>query len=714
MIKDDQKTGQKINRPLIIVIIGFVLIAVLSFWHLTDSVNQKIIASNIDAMEELSLHDLSSIRNSIILRWENMEGVAKDLSRSSFEDSDELLSVLKARTADIPSATRMSLLDTEGNNYLSNGVVEKNSLFSKVCEGKTERFVVRLNTDTHFSENVHEVLIEAVPVDFSVNGDHFQWMICQFPVQTLEKELKITSYNGEGYSSVIDKEGNYIINMSRNHSFMTYDNFFEDLADAKVEEDVSIPELCSATTGGSNSVIYEIGGIKNIMVVTFVDIAEWYLISTVPVSVFDSQTKSLTNSFLLLLGILAVFIAVVLILLFRQKKQQVDLQITEAASRSKTEFLFNMSHDIRTPMNAILGYTDIALKHSGDKKQVDENLGKIKVAGGHLLNLINDILEMSRIESGKLEIAEEPMDIRKLVEGVAQMSDSFAIEKSIEFVTEIGELRNPYVYSDELHANEVLINLTSNAIKYTPEGGRVCFRVSQVGDVKEGKALIRYEVSDNGIGMSDDFQKHLFEAFSREKTSTVSRQEGAGLGLSIVKKILDLAGGTISVKSKLNEGSTFIVELPTRVMDEEAICRYKEENKPLDITRKDFSFEGRKVLLVEDNEMNREIATDILEDVGLLVEPAEDGDLAVKAVTEKGTDYYDFVLMDIQMPVMNGYMATKAIRALPGGKDVTIIALSANAFEEDVQKSLEAGMNGHVAKPIDVKVLLETMQKLMA
>lgn len=400
----------------------------------------------------------------------------------------------------------------------------------------------------------------------------------------------------------------------------------------------------------------------------------------------------------------------------KEMKDRQDLEearrAAEAASRAKTAFLFNMSHDIRTPMNAILGYTDVAVRHRDEPDKVDDSLAKIKLAGGHLLNLINDILEMSRIESDKLEISEDPSDIRKLIEGVDEMSNSLAIPKSVDFRTEIGNIDNPYIYHDELHTNEVLINLTSNAIKYTPAGGRVRFRVNQTGPATDGKTMFRFDIEDNGIGMSEEFQKHLFEAFSRERTSTVTKQQGAGLGLSIVKKIVDLSGGTISVNSKPNEGSTFTVEMPVRVMDEEAIRKYEEENKPVDISGSEFSLENKKILLVEDNEMNREIGTEILEEAGIIPDTAADGALAVKAVTEKGTDYYDFILMDIQMPVMDGYEATKAIRALPDGDKVKIIALSANAFEEDVQQSLSIGMNAHVAKPINVKVLFKTMKEL--
>ena len=383
----------------------------------------------------------------------------------------------------------------------------------------------------------------------------------------------------------------------------------------------------------------------------------------------------------------------------------------EASNKAKTEFLFNMSHDIRTPMNAILGYTDIAIAHIGESDRVSDSLKKIKTSGGHLLNLINDILEMSRIEAGKLEITPIPINAYEEFEGLVNMSQSLATAKDITFNTEAVEPKNPYVYCDELHTNQVIINLVSNAIKYTNPGGTVGLRIEQTGASINGIAHYRFTVSDNGIGMSEEFQEHLFESFSREKSSTVSKQEGAGLGLAIVKKIVDQMGGTISVRSKLGVGSTFVVELPLEVMDEEAIERYKASHNEEMCIPVDTSFEGQKVLLVEDNEMNREIAAEILEEAGLVLDIAEDGAIAVAKVKENGGSYYDFILMDIQMPVMNGYEATAEIRKLPDGDRVTIIALSANAFKEDIDRSLAAGMNAHVSKPINIKELLETLAR---
>lgn len=397
----------------------------------------------------------------------------------------------------------------------------------------------------------------------------------------------------------------------------------------------------------------------------------------------------------------------------KEKQEKIARIKAESSSKAKTEFLFNMSHDIRTPMNAIIGYTDIAMNHIEEQQRVRDSLNKIRVSSNHLLKLINDILEMSRIEAGKMEIVREPLNAKEASDGIINMSQALANQKEINFKAIVGDLANPYVYADELHTNQVLINIISNAIKYTNPGGTVLYQIEQLGSPEGGIVWYRFTVTDNGIGMSDEFQKHIFESFSREQSATVSKLEGTGLGLSIVKKIVDKIGGTITVQSKLGEGSTFVVEIPFEVLDDKAveafIASHSEEEILLDAT----SFKGLKALLVEDNAMNREITAEILEETELELETAEDGAIAVRMVSEKGTGYYDFILMDIQMPVMNGYEATAKIRELPGGSEIPIIALSANAFKEDVDRSLAVGMNAHAVKPIDVRSLFETIQRLV-
>ena len=388
----------------------------------------------------------------------------------------------------------------------------------------------------------------------------------------------------------------------------------------------------------------------------------------------------------------------------------------ESANNAKTTFLFSMSHDIRTPLNAILGFTDIAVRHYNDRATAMDALAKIKTSGGHLLDLINEILEMSRIEAGKLKLTSDAMDIREMVAATEQMGRALAIPRSINFDVKIEDMPNPYVFGDALHIKEVLINIISNAMKYSIDGGTVRYRISQFGEPENKVAKYRFVVSDNGIGMSKEFLDHIYETFSREKTSTVSKQEGTGLGMSIVKRIVDLSGGEINIESQVGKGTVVTIDFPLPVMDEESISIFTRKDDEVEETApskfRDV-FEGKKVLLVDDNELNREIATALLNEAGLMVETADDGANAVQKFAKDGPGYYDFVLMDIQMPVMNGYEAAKAIRVLPGGGNLPIIAVSANAFEEDRKKSIDAGMDDHIAKPINLEDLLEAMKMLM-
>ena len=712
--KETPKKGRTAAGIAALVLVCVLMMAA-AFNMMIQGVTQQILESDVDTMRELAQHDMNSIRNSVLLRWDNMEGAKARMSIRDWQSQTEFLLAMKELIQDIPSAQSVAAVDAEGVEYLSTGLVRKGGDLATQCEGQTERFAARMNITSWFRENTHETLTLVIPVDFQVCDKRMKWLACEFPITLLESELKIQSYGGEGFSSVVDTSGNFIMNIARSHDYGSYENFFDTMKGATFQNYVSLEDILADSRSSEEalSIVYTLDGQEKIMVITSLDLADWYFITTVSTSVFSAQTRAILERFLVLLGMLSVVVFVLILIFARQRRAQDKLRLAEASNQAKTEFLFNMSHDIRTPMNAILGYTDIAIRHSEDPTQVRTNLKKIRAAGGHLLNLINDILEMSRIEAGRVQLVSTPVDMRKAIETVAQMNEALATAKSIDFITDVQDLRDPYVYADELHISEVIINLISNAIKYTPEGGKVWYTVRQLADAVEGQATYQFEIKDNGIGMSEEFQNHLFEAFSREEAPGVSKIEGAGLGLSIVKRIVDIAGGTIHVKSQTGEGSTFTVELTFPMMDAEAIAAFTREKKHTAVIPDEGALMGSRVLLVEDNEMNREIANEILTEAGLIVEEAEDGELAVDAVVEKGIEYYDFILMDIQMPVMNGYEATKAIRALQDGGRIPIIALSANAFEEDRKASLNAGMNDHVAKPINVKELFAAMAKFM-
>ena len=391
------------------------------------------------------------------------------------------------------------------------------------------------------------------------------------------------------------------------------------------------------------------------------------------------------------------------------KREMEALEQAKAASRAKTDFLFNMSHDIRTPMNAIIGFTNMAMRDAENPERVRENLKKVQLSGNMLLSLINDILDMSRIESGKAALNEVNMDAEAVFMNIQPVMDNLAASKDIDLSFAVTNIRDRFIYADTARVDRIMINLVSNAVKYTEGNGRVQVVCEQLEGAKPGYGLYRFTVKDNGIGMSEEFQKQMFEEFAREENSTMSGIQGTGLGLPLAKKLAEMMGGHITCKSKRNVGTTFFVTIPFRLQTAEDIAA--ESTQEQHNTLVDFT--GKRVLLVEDNALNREIALDILEDEGMQVETAVNGEEAVHAVSEKGTEYYDFVLMDIQMPVMNGYEATEEIRKLYPEAELPIIALSANAFEEDRQKSIAVGMNDHVAKPVKVEDLKAVMARFM-
>jgi diguanylate cyclase (GGDEF)-like protein len=393
----------------------------------------------------------------------------------------------------------------------------------------------------------------------------------------------------------------------------------------------------------------------------------------------------------------------------KQKKMLKDaLREAEISNKAKSTFLFNMSHDIRTPMNAIIGFTEIAKKHIGEQERVMDYLKKVENSGKHLLRLINDVLDMARIESGKLEVDPMPCNLKDDILETKEMFCPEMEEKGLDFSVEIIDMENEYVFADILRIRQIEINLISNALKYTKTGGSVLYQVIQTGRDEDGYAHYEMHVKDTGIGMSEEFLKNIFGVFERERTATESGVQGTGLGLAITKQLVELHGGTIEVHSKQGVGTEFIVFLKFKIASKEMhVSKEVQEYKM-------SSFEGKRVLVVEDNELNREIAWEILSEFGFEIETAEDGIQAVEMVSSVAAGYYDVILMDIQMPYVDGYQTTAEIRKLPDPKraNVPIIAMTANAFEEDKEKAKMYGMDGHVSKPIDVKVLMNTLQEV--
>lgn len=390
-------------------------------------------------------------------------------------------------------------------------------------------------------------------------------------------------------------------------------------------------------------------------------------------------------------------------------KLQVAVEKAESANRAKSTFLFNMSHDIRTPMNAIIGYADLASRHSDDPAKLKNYMENIQVCGQNLLMLLNNVLDLARIENDKTEMEYSVSDVDKDFRNCVAMFRNQADSKGQTLMV-TAHLLHPYVYVDIPHLTEVCTNLVSNAVKYTGAGGTIRCDVTQKPGKKEGWCDTVITVADNGIGMSQEFQKHIFEPFERERTSTVSKVEGSGIGMGIVKKLVGLMGGTVAVESKIGVGSKFTVTIPCRIASEDE-TQAKRETNPSD----QKCLRGTRILLTEDNDLNAEIATELLQEEGCTVDRAKDGVECVDMLEKAANGTYQLILMDIQMPVMNGYDAARKIRRLddPQKANIPIIAMTANAFTEDRQAALDAGMNDHIAKPINMNVLVPTLRKYL-
>ncbi len=400
----------------------------------------------------------------------------------------------------------------------------------------------------------------------------------------------------------------------------------------------------------------------------------------------------------------------------RMKEQQLllidSLKQAEEGNRTKTAFLFNMSHDIRTPMNAILGFAEIARRDIGNTDKLTNCIEKIQTSGKSLLHLIDNILDMSKIESGNVTLTEEGCNLEECIKTTWDILMPELEKKHITFQTDMSAVKNKWVYCDKPRINHILHGLINNAVKFNKQGGSILVTVSQKNcNIKE-YADYEIRIKDTGIGMTQDFLSHIFEPFERERTSTISRTQGVGLGTSIVKNLVDLMGGTIRVSSEVGEGTEFILQFTFKLYEPEQV---QTEQQPSVGAAYENDFSGKRLLLVEDNELNMEIANELLCSAGFSVETAQNGQIAVEMVQNSEAGYYDVILMDIQMPVMDGYQASRKIRSL-GRKDlaeIPIIALTANVFDEDKKEALSSGMNAHIAKPLDVRTMYGVLSNIL-
>ncbi len=613
----------------------------------------------------------------------------------------------------------LGLLDSEGIVHTEAQDFPGISKFNFLARDLTEEIVEFNNTVS--SSNL---VMFVVPIEgYTYDGVEMTALVGGVDTKTVADRMALFDSDTNAFCEVVMRNGAYVMQAPRDH-LGSGSNYLSAMEwRAVYDEGYSHSRLVSALNAGEAAFAsYTVDGRRYFTYMMPVDGTEWYLKASIPYDAVGDGVEvvraTLTrNSIAHMAILLLVFSGAFLLYLVMRRRQDAVIMAqiqAEENNRAKTDFLSQMSHDIRTPMNAIVGFTDFAIRED-DISVIKENyLPKIKSSGEHLLMLINDVLEMSRIESGRIEFNDEPIHLGQLLQETASIISVRAQSEGLTLETHF-DMNEPWVYCDKLRLNRVLMNLLGNAVKFTPGGGNITLSVSQTSADASGFAEYELCVADTGIGMSPDFVKRVFEPFERERSSTVSRKEGTGLGLSIVKRIVDAKGGTIAVESVKGKGSVFKVRLRLRLVEPELQRKLEAEQKKLpdSVVGRDnirsFSA-GKRVLLVEDNELNRFIAIAVLEEAGFAVDCAEDGTVAVEKLREASPGFYSVILMDIQMPIMDGYEASRLIRGMSGGREsIPILALTANAFASDVKAAKDAGMDGHIAKPIDIAALYSAL-----
>ncbi len=847
--QNKQTTAIRFAKKLIFPLILLVILSI-GLYHVIDKV---LLESNIEVMKELAEHDKRVIGTSFETQWNSLESITYALEMLDPTTDEEVISCLQVIDRAYAD-TATILLTNDGICYRSDGQILKDPDIYDAIDEQSGRFVILYDPINDEAVGLHnEYLLLGISLDGVHRvGRNFTYALRSISIDVMDPEFKTDCFEGRGQCSVINGDGSYAISSKSSGNVAGHSNLFQMLSTAKIRNYGTVERLCEELKNSDGGVTFAmtLEGRQYIIHIVKLEPTDWYYVSQVPRSVFSTLTRFI---FSFVTGLDLVMFACILILVFRHTKaadrrmmerelhhKQISdaLKIAQDASRAKTDFLNNMSHDIRTPMNSIIGFTTLAKKNIDNKEVVRDYLNDISLSSDHLMSLINDILCMNRIDSGQVKLSETNEELGEMIHAVVNMVMPQVISRELNFFVVTKDITAEHVVCDRLKIMRVLLNIMSNSVKYTMPGGSIHCYISQEETDSSGKSWFEFRICDTGIGMSSEFISKVFDMFSREKTSTVSKIQGTGLGLTISKSYIEMMGGTISCTSVKGKGSEFTVRIPIKVrnvIDEypeefgrhltalvadsnEANCRslagmlekqgitcditfsYKEAvdmtgealfcgeaydlyfigwNKPgiegieaarsirreagrgcrivlvslydlscteigserLDIAEhlskpvfpsdirrvleslfsekpesskeKSYALEGVRVLLAEDNEGNQRIASSLLNDQGVVVDIAQNGREACEMLLQKGAGYYDAVLMDIQMPVMDGYEATYRIRHIKDNElsVIPIIAMTANAYEEDREAAGSVGMDSYISKPIDTQKLYKEVAR---
>lgn len=720
---------KRITIYLLPVAFAMILVVVLAFGVLfiRDSLMKLTIEERSSQLEEMVVQIRTNLDNGLQIHWNLVAGLNNAVQGNHFKDSQDVSDNIAHMENDFCTdmyGCRVMLLDEQGTAYLSDGPAGIWYDINHLLDGeKRHTFVSETDTiDGSFLVFSQEL---DTPITVGEDNVRFTHIVLLKDIQTVKRYYTTTTYGGSAATYIIKKNGTLAYFDADNDDVIGARNVYKALEEAEYVQgrsfDMIKEQLDRNGIAAANILLDQT---EYYYCLTTLDDYDMTLMLLIPADSVAISTMNMMNSTIRTLSVFISVIALLMLLAFfslikvQRSSQMVKLEqetnkelnqlrlMAESANAAKSTFLNNMSHDIRTPMNAIIGFTNIAMKHN-PSQEIKSCLDKICDSSEHLLALINDVLDISRIESGKIRYLPTPVDITEVSNSVLTIMYGYLSNRNINFQTEVEEPQTRYVLTDAVRVREVLVNILGNAVKFTNDGGTVTYAVSYHPGIDENHIIVRYRITDTGIGMSEEFVEHIFDEFSQEEHGARTQYKGTGLGMTITKNYVDLMGGTILVESKKGVGSTFTVELPMEITD---ACEVKKTDYAVD----KVDLTGLKVLLAEDNELNAEIAIVQLEELGMQITRANNGDEVVNIFDANPPGTFDIILMDVMMPNKNGYEATNAIRNLqnrPDGKSIPIIAMTANAFAEDVQVSLDSGMNGHLSKPIVMDEVIKTIAR---
>lgn len=726
---------KKLTKYFVPALFTFVVIAVLTVGvlYVRAYMMKQTVQERSSQLEEMISQIRANMDTGLEIHWNLVTGIKVTLEGKQFRNEQELVSTIRVLEKDFCTDLyhcRVMLLDTMGTAHLVEGDKGIWDDIGRLADGEKRYTFV---SDTSNVDGTFLAFVQKLDQPIMVNEDEnsFTHLVLLKDIESLKQYYTTESYGGNAATYIIKKNG-ILAYYDAKDDIIGARNIFKALEEAEYLQSRSFDEikkdLRSKGVVATNILIDQT---EYYYCLTTLDSYDVTLMLLIPASYVAASTMNMMNStiqvVIIIMAVMVVLIvmAFISILMVQRSNQMVKVEqknnqelnrlrlaaeeamvAAESANKAKSTFLSNMSHDIRTPMNAIIGFTNIGLKQN-PSPELKNCLEKISNSSEHLLTLINDVLDISRIESGKIKFSLVPVDIRSVTDTVLNIMQGFLSNRNIKFISNRAMFETPYVLADTVRIREVLVNILGNAVKFTDDGGTITFETGYHPGEDDRHIVVVYRISDTGVGMSEEFVQHIFDEFSQEENSARTQYKGTGLGMAITKRYIDLIGGTISVESKKNEGSTFTVEIPMELVEESMVTK---QEIPTDKT----VLSGVKILMAEDNDLNAEIAMIQMEELGLKVTRVENGLEAVKTFADHPPKTFDIIFMDIMMPEMNGYEATVAIRRIPDRPDartIPIIAMTANAFAEDVQASMDAGMNGHLSKPIVIDEVTKTIAR---